>query len=153
MGYGGYTLENKEKYGYWEEYAQYDLDTARVMFDTGRYLYSVFMCQQAIEKIVKGIYVLYIGEEPVKTHNIALLFSKLCDHNDFIKVVTDEEFDILRDKYLPLFVRLLAFYISARYPEYKEKLTSLLTKTQTQEIMDKTTEAFSWVQSLKKFSV
>lgn len=52
-------MDNKEKYGYWEEYAQYDLDTAGVMVDTGRYLYSVFMCQQAIEKIVKGIYMFF----------------------------------------------------------------------------------------------
>ncbi|NJD04595.1 MAG: HEPN domain-containing protein [Ruminiclostridium sp.] len=51
---GSGDLDNKEKYVYWEEYAQYDLDTAEVMFDTGRYLYSVFMCQQAVEKIVKG---------------------------------------------------------------------------------------------------
>ena len=68
-------MDNKEKYSYWEEYAKYDLDMAGVMFETGRYLYSVFMCQQAVEKIVKGIYVLYTGEEPAKTHNIALVFS------------------------------------------------------------------------------
>ena len=33
-------MDNKEKYSYWEEYANYDLDTAGVMFETGRYLYS-----------------------------------------------------------------------------------------------------------------
>lgn len=54
-------MDKNEKYGYWEEYAQYDLDTSDVMFDTGRYLYTVFMCQQAIEKIVKGIYILLYG--------------------------------------------------------------------------------------------
>jgi HEPN domain-containing protein len=144
-------LNNIERYGHWEEYAQYDLDTANVMFDTGRYLYSVFMCQQAIEKIVKGIYVLYTGEEPVKTHNIALIFNNLCDHHDFRRLVTDEDFDRRRDEYTPIFVRLLAFYISARYPAYKERLTSMLTKTETEEIIIKTKEAFSWVQSLKKF--
>jgi HEPN domain-containing protein len=86
-------LDNNEKYSYWEEYAQYDLDTANVMFETGRYVYSVFMCQQAIEKIVKGIYVLYTGEEPVKTHNIALVFNNLCDCEDFRRLVTDKDFD------------------------------------------------------------
>lgn len=51
---------------------------------------------------------------------------------------------------MPVFVRLLAFYISARYPSYKEKLTSLLTRADAQEVMDKSREAFAWVQSLKK---
>ncbi|HZK27437.1 MAG TPA: HEPN domain-containing protein [Thermoclostridium sp.] len=145
-------MDNNEKYSYWEEYAQYDLDTANVMFDTERYLYSVFMCQQAIEKIVKGIYVLYTGEEPVKTHNIALVFNNLCDRGDFRRLVTEEDFDRRRDEYTPIFVRLLAFYISARYPAYKEKLTSMINKTETEEIMVKAKEAFLWVQSLKKFS-
>ena len=145
-------MDNNEKYSYWEEYAQYDLDTANVMFDTGRYLYSVFMCQQAIEKIVKGIYVLYTGEEPVKTHNIALIFNNLCDREDFRRLVTDKDFDRRRGEYTPIFVRLLAFYISARYPTYKEKLTSTLTKAETEEIMIKAKEVFLWVQSLKKFS-
>jgi HEPN domain-containing protein len=146
-------LDNNEKYSYWEEYAQYDLDTANVMFDTGRYLYTLFMCQQAIEKIVKGVYVLFTGEEPVKTHNIALIFNNLCDREEFQRLVTDEDFVHRKDEYTPVFVRLLAFYISARYPAYKEKLTSMLTKSDTEEILVKAKEVFLWVQSLKKFLI
>lgn len=146
-------MDNNEKYGYREEYAQYDLDTAEVMFNSGRYLYSVFMCQQAVEKIVKGIYVLYTGQEPIKTHNIALVFNNLNDREEFRKHLVDEDFDRRKEEYMPIFVRLLAFYISARYPAYKEKMTSMLTEEETQEIMDKTKEVFTWVQSLKKFLV
>ncbi len=146
-------MDNNEKYSYWEEYAQYDLDTANVMFDTGRYLYTLFMCQQAIEKIVKGVYVLFTGEEPVKTHNIALIFNNLCDREEFQRLVTDEDFVHRKDEYTPVFVRLLAFYISARYPAYKEKLTSMLTKSDTEEILVKAKEVFLWVQSLKKFLI
>jgi len=65
--------------------------------------------------------------------------------------ITDEDFDRHKDEYMPIFFRLLAFYISARYPAYKERLTSILTKVEAQEIMDKTKEVFAWVQSLKKF--
>lgn len=144
-------MDSNEKYSYWEEYAQYDLDTAGVMFDTGRYLYSVFMCQQAVEKIVKGIFVFYTGEEPVKTHNIALVFNNLCERDEFRKRVDDEDFDRRKDECVPVFVRLLAFYISARYHAYKEKLTAMLTKTDAQEILDRTKEVFAWVQSLKRF--
>jgi HEPN domain-containing protein len=34
----------------WMERVNYDWETARAMHKTGRYLYVVFMCQQAIEK-------------------------------------------------------------------------------------------------------
>jgi HEPN domain-containing protein len=31
---------------HWIERSQYDLDTAKVMLDTGRYLYVAYMCQR-----------------------------------------------------------------------------------------------------------
>ena len=42
-------MNNTEKYEKWLEMAQYDLETADVMFDSGRYMYVAFMCQQAKE--------------------------------------------------------------------------------------------------------
>ncbi|NLB27220.1 MAG: HEPN domain-containing protein [Bacteroidales bacterium] len=50
-------------------------------------------------------------------------------------------------------LRLLAFYISARYPDYKEKLTSILSREEAQEIIIEAKEAFKWIQSLKKYSI
>jgi predicted nucleotidyltransferase len=55
------------------------------------------MCQQAVEKIVKGIFALYTGEEPVKTHNIALIFNNLCDREEFRKHISYEDFDYTKD--------------------------------------------------------
>lgn len=37
----------------WVEQARYDLETARAMLDSGRYVYVVFCCQQAVEKMIK----------------------------------------------------------------------------------------------------
>jgi HEPN domain-containing protein len=70
-------LDAQEKYGYWLETAQYDLDTADAMFASGRWVYVVFMCQQAIEKLVKGLYVLYVDDNVPKTHNIRILVERL----------------------------------------------------------------------------
>jgi HEPN domain-containing protein len=56
-------MDNHEKYVHWEDIAQYDLITARAMLSSGRFLYVVFMCQQSIEKIIKGLFVLHKGEE------------------------------------------------------------------------------------------
>ena len=52
-------MNAREKYNYWLEAAQYDLVSARVMMNGGRYMYVAFMSQQAVEKITKGIYTLY----------------------------------------------------------------------------------------------
>ena len=42
---------------YWKELADYDLDTAKAMLKSKRYLYVGFMCNQVIEKIFKAYYV------------------------------------------------------------------------------------------------
>jgi hypothetical protein len=60
---GGTLLNPNEKYAYWEDIAEYDLKTAEAMYQSGRYLYVVFMCQQAIEKLVKGLYVFKLNED------------------------------------------------------------------------------------------
>jgi HEPN domain-containing protein len=70
-------LDSSEKYLCWEDVANYDLKTAEAMLDSGRYLYVVFMCQQAVEKITKGLFVLNNGEEPPRTHNILFLFENI----------------------------------------------------------------------------
>jgi HEPN domain-containing protein len=45
----------------WPALAEYDLATAQAMLQAGRLLYVGFMCQQAIEKILKACYVQYRG--------------------------------------------------------------------------------------------
>jgi HEPN domain-containing protein len=52
----------EEKFDYWLDIAEYDLKTAEAMFETGRWLYVVFMCQQAMEKLSK-----LLDEEESKT--------------------------------------------------------------------------------------
>ncbi len=40
---------------HWVERSKYDLETSKVMLDSARYLYVAYMCQQAIEKILKAL--------------------------------------------------------------------------------------------------
>jgi HEPN domain-containing protein len=41
-----------------------------VMLQSGRWFYTVFMCQQAIEKLIKGLYVLYVDDNVPRLHDI-----------------------------------------------------------------------------------
>lgn len=109
-------MNSEEKFQYWEDIAQYDLDTARAMFQSGRYLYVVFMCQQAVEKLSKGLYVLFTGEDPPRTHNIWLIINRifqLKSYKDQISSNLTFKEKILESK--PFFAELVAYYISERY--------------------------------------
>jgi HEPN domain-containing protein len=44
----------------WIEMSDYDLETARHMLQTGRYLYVVFMCHLALEKMLKAHDLIYL---------------------------------------------------------------------------------------------
>ncbi|MEA1883555.1 MAG: HEPN domain-containing protein [Thermotogota bacterium] len=117
-------MTNREKFNYWLEIAQYDLDTARAMFDSGRYLYVAFTCQQSIEKISKGLYTLITNNEPPRIHNIWQIFRTLKKEPQMKKLVDIVSFDLELNKHKLFFAELLSYYISGRYPTYKEKISS-----------------------------
>ncbi len=60
----------------WFRQAQYDMDTAQSMFDSGRYIYTIFMCHLSLEKSLKGKYTEHCQELPPKTHNLLFLTEK-----------------------------------------------------------------------------
>ena len=132
-------MDSQEKYNFWQAIAQYDLETAHAMFAAGRWLYVVFMCQQAIEKLCKGLYLLYIDDDVPRIHDINSLVTKFAEK---LPGPIDD------DKRL-LFAKLSAFYLNNRYPEYKERLSESLNREEAQSILNKSKEAFEWLLTLK----
>jgi HEPN domain-containing protein len=63
-----------------KESAEYDLKTAENMLNDGRYIYVVFMCHLAIEKMLKAIVAQATRHIPPKTHNLVYLI-KLANLN------------------------------------------------------------------------
>jgi HEPN domain-containing protein len=128
-----------EKYAYWFELAQYDLESAEAMFITGRWFYVVIMCQQAIEKLCKGLYTLYVNDNVPKIHNIKQVF--MC-FEDKLSVTIDD------DKY-NLFDTLSAHYLTTRYPDFTKQINRQMGKNETEALLEKTKEVFSWLLTLK----
>lgn len=62
----------------WIDSSDYDFTTANHMLQTGRYIYVIFMCHLAIEKLLKGILHEVTGSLPSKTHDLISLL-KLAD--------------------------------------------------------------------------
>ena len=101
-------MDTQEKFEFWLDSAEYDMETAEAMLSSGRWLYVVFMCQQAIEKLVKGLYTLYVEDNVPRTHNITFLVQAFEDQLPV--AVTDDRYD--------LFTKLRAFYLDGRYTDF-----------------------------------
>lgn len=144
-------MNSREKYEYWLDIAEYDIETARSNYNSGRYLYVVFMCQQSIEKLIKGIYVLYTEKEADRTHNIARIFNKIFDEKENKQLINDDEFDNKKEKHMDFFAELLYYYISERYPSYKEKLSVSISKDKAKSVLDRAEEVFIWIKSLNQY--
>lgn len=73
----------------WIALADYNIDTARLMLATGRYLYVIFLCHLALEKTLKAHVTEVTQTVPIKTHDLIYLVKK-CElelpenHLDFI---------------------------------------------------------------------
>jgi HEPN domain-containing protein len=134
-------MTEEEKFDYWIELAQYDLDTAIAMFSTGRWFYVVFMCQQVIEKCCKGLYTLYIDDNIPKIHNIKTIFSRFKEKISKVAII-DEEIECFFDT-------LSAHYITYRYPDFNNKPGQQTGKDEAEVILARTREVFVWLLTLK----
>jgi len=132
-------MDAREKYEYWLDTAQYDLSVAESMLKSGHWLYVVFMCQQAVEKLVKGLYTLYVSDEVPRTHNIGFLVQKF--ENQLLEPVPDERYD--------LFEKLHSFYIEGRYTDFRQKVSEAIDEREAKAVISQTKEAFAWLLTLK----
>ena len=129
----------QQKYEHWLDIAQYDLETAKSMLSSGRWLYVVFMCQQAVEKLSKGLYTLYVDDNIPRIHNIKTIIEYF-DHKLPI-AISDEKFDF--------FDALSSYYLNNRYPDFISKLSSQIKEAEATKILSQTEEVFSWLLTLK----
>lgn len=144
-------MNSREKYDYWLEAAQYDLDSARVMMDGGRYMYVAFMSQQAVEKLAKGIYTLYTDNEPPMIHNIWNVLRQLKREVNLSEYIPINQFEEDLQKYKSFFAELLSYYISGRYPSFKEKISSTIDSNRAKRVLNNTEEVFQWIKSLNQY--
>ena len=134
-------MTEQEKYDYWLEHARYDMKAAEVMLNFGMWTYAVFMCQQAIEKLAKGIYGLFVNADKVpRIHNITRL----------VKEFEDKLQEPVKDEYYDLFEILSGYYLNNRYPDFKTRLYSATKEDKARELYEQTKEVFTWLQTLKQ---
>lgn len=110
----------------WIKMSEYDLQTAKVMLETGRYLYVPFMCQQSVEKLLKAVFCHVNNSVPPRTHNLLYLV-------DILKLnITDTQKTLLS--------QLNKFYLDSRYPIEQNQMAQDIDVHKAQDFWERTKE-------------
>lgn len=117
----------------WLASAQYDLETARHMQKTGRYIYVIFMCHLAIEKTLKAIVCETTNAAPPRTHNLVRLM---------------ELGNVVLEARLEIFVRNLSqVSVETRYPEELTDMVARFPKPVAKSHLKQTEEVITCLKS------
>ncbi len=119
---------------YWIEIAEYDLETAKAMLQTKRYLYVGFMCHQSIEKALKAVISKDETVAPPKMHDLI----KLAKLSDIYSAMSDEYKDFLEV--------LLPLNIEARYPSHKGDIANSLYNIKCKSFISGTEDLLCWIK-------
>jgi len=119
----------------WLAQANYDYKSAKVMLNGKRYLYVAFLCQQSVEKYLKGIYVSEKNKTPPYTHSL----KSLIDDMSFKNECSEENIDFI--------LKLNSYYITSRYGPAIDEVTKNFKKRQAEDLYKKTGEFLKWLKS------
>ncbi|MGB3976925.1 MAG: HEPN domain-containing protein [bacterium] len=121
------------KHEEWMKLADYDMDTADVLYDAGRYFYAVFMCHRSIEKALKGLYGKELADAPPKTNNLLYLLKKIGKK--------------LEKNVVTFIVKLNTASVDTRYPDDLAKIQAAYTKEVTHDIMTRSKDLLKWIKN------
>ncbi len=116
----------------WLDSAQYDLETAEHMFNTGRYIYTIFMCHLALEKMLKAKVQEITDKTPPKTHDLEYLLG-------IAELSPDEEME-------RFIVEISNLSVVTRYPSDFQRMVKDFSQERTKLIIKKTKEVFQWIK-------
>ncbi|MFH1838501.1 MAG: HEPN domain-containing protein [Candidatus Kuenenbacteria bacterium] len=119
---------------YWKDLSDYDIKTAKFMFQTKRYPYCLFMCHLSIEKLLKSLIVKNTKNHAPYSHNLVDLAKR-------------SSINFLEEDKL-LLADLTEFNLEARYPEWQKEFYLRCTKKYTEKYFNKTKKLQKW---LKKY--
>ena len=108
----------------WVNASRYDLQTARALLRSSRYIYVLFLCQQSLEKLLKAHVTRETGKLAPRIHNLV----RLAD-------TSDEEFSL---EERALLERLSLYYLQSRYPPEIEALAKTVKRAMAAEQLRQT---------------
>ena len=131
-------MANEERARKWLDIVNEDLSVAELLFNNGHWLYSGFMCHQAIEKTLKAYWCVCRDDDPPFIHD----HKRLAEGCGLFTKMDTVQKDFLND--------IKTMNIEARYQEYKDNLAVSLNKERAAEVLELTRQMHTWI--LQKFS-
>jgi HEPN domain-containing protein len=117
----------------WMRAASYDMESASDFLKVERWLYVLFTCQQAVEKLLKALVVAKSGQLAPRTHDL-LRLAECCDISHS-----------LTESHARLLQRLTAVYTDGRYRV--TDFDAWNNETTARRYYSETKEVFCWLSS------
>ncbi len=127
-------MNNIDLIKYWFESSEDDYETMKVLYNSKRNTWCLFIGHLVIEKLLKGLYAKNNPENPVtpKIHNLILLSQKA---NLEVPAEIREKIQVIN-----------TFNISARYDDYKKSFDQKCTDEYTLEQVNNIEEVRKWLK-------
>lgn len=122
-----------EQIDYWTKTAEYDLPVAEHLFQSGYYVWCLFIAHLVLEKILKAHYVKDTGETPPKIH-------------DLVKLAEKTKLGLHREQ-IEFLIKVNNYNLESRYPDYKLSAFKTYNKKYTEENFNKIKEMYLWLKS------
>jgi len=142
-------MDSNNKYAYWLMLSDYDMDTIECLIKGERWVYVAFLCQQAIERQLKGMYVFYNDSEAPKTHNVNFLFSKMQNNDKFIAHPEAKRFNEGKIECEDFLVDVMFYYMSDYPFSYKNIMNRFVNKENALQLYEKTISMLAWLRSFQ----
>lgn len=115
----------------WLKLAREHYEDALYLFSGGRYSLCVYCCHQALEMILKGAIVEFVGKVPPKIHSLDLL--------------ARETSLTLPAKWYEDLAEITRHYWRVRYPDFRQFVYT--SKDKVEPTLTKTKEVFLWISN------
>lgn len=116
----------------WIKQAEHDFSNAQQTFDIELYDLCLISCQQAVEKIIKALYIKMKATEPPRIHSLRKLVELVGIADDLTDKVVD----------------LDGYYLALRYPDVTERMPyESCTKYDAEKGLQKTWEIIQLVKN------
>ncbi len=142
-------MTKADKYGYWLMLSDYDIGTIDCLIAGERWVYVAYLCQQAIERQLKGMYVYYNNAEAPKTHNVTYLFSKVTGSVKFAGDVDTARFEERRTACEDFLIDIMFYYMSDYPFSYKNITSRFVDRTLALDLYTRTKDYIAWLRSFQ----
>ena len=126
-------MNQKEIIDFWASEAEESLHVAEHLFEKKDYSYALFFGHLAVEKIIKAVLVKNTNQQVPRSHNLLRLAKEA------LIEISDEQKHAL--------IRITAFNLESRYPDYKKEFRGKCTLQFTAMELKKIEEVFIWLKS------